>query len=74
MMDEERKGITERDVDDQLKKMPLKRFFKFYVKKGGFLDGATGLIFSVLYAWVHFMNWAKYWEFKFAPYGKAKHA
>lgn len=41
---------------------PLKRFFKFYVKKKGFLEGVYGLIFSVLFAWVHFLNWAKYWE------------
>jgi glycosyltransferase involved in cell wall biosynthesis len=64
MLDEERPGLTDKDVEYQLKKMPLKRFFKFYVKKAGFLDGATGLIFSVLYAWVHFLNWAKYWELK----------
>lgn len=42
--------------------MPLKRFFKFYVKKRGFLESRYGLIFSILFAWVHFLNWAKYWE------------
>ncbi|MBI3252165.1 MAG: glycosyltransferase family 2 protein [Candidatus Omnitrophica bacterium] len=41
---------------------PLKRFFKFYVRKKGFLDGMVGLIFSVLFAWVHFLNWVKLWE------------
>ena len=41
---------------------PLKRFFKFYIKKKGFLEGFYGLTFSVLFAWVHFVNWAKYWE------------
>lgn len=41
---------------------PLKRFFKFYVKKQGFREGIYGLIFSVLFAWVHFLNWTKYWE------------
>jgi glycosyltransferase involved in cell wall biosynthesis len=41
---------------------PLKLFWKFYVKKKGFLEGRYGLIFSVLFAWVHFLNWAKYWE------------
>lgn len=49
-------------VQYELKRKPLKRFFKFYVKKLGFLEGEYGLIFSVLFAWVHFMNWAKYWE------------
>lgn len=41
---------------------PLKRFWKFYVKKQGFREGIYGFIFSVLFAWVHFLNWAKYWE------------
>lgn len=41
---------------------PLKRFFKFYIKKKGFLEGIYGLIFSILFTWVHFLNWAKYWE------------
>ncbi len=45
-----------------LKIKPLKRFFKFYIRKRGFLDGTHGFIFSVLFAWVHFVNWAKYWE------------
>lgn len=52
----------ESEVLFQLTRKPLKRFFKFYVKKKGFLDGTHGLIFSVLFAWVHFINWAKYWE------------
>ena len=46
----------------QFKQKPLKRFFKFYIRKKGFLDGAHGFIFSVLFAWVHFLNWVKYWE------------
>ena len=45
-----------------LKIKPLKRFWKFYVKKQGFREGIYGFIFSVLFAWVHFLNWAKYWE------------
>ena len=54
--------LSEKEIEFQLKKKPLKRFFKFFIKKSGFLDGAHGLIFSVLFAWVHFINWAKYWE------------
>lgn len=46
----------------EITRRPLKRFFKFYVKKMGFMDGWHGLLFSVLFAWVHFINWAKYWE------------
>ncbi|MBI2095707.1 MAG: glycosyltransferase family 2 protein [Candidatus Omnitrophica bacterium] len=54
--------LHDRVVEHNLKRKPLKRFFKFYVKKRGFLDGMHGLVFSVLFAWVHFINWAKYWE------------
>ena len=54
--------LPEATVQFELKKKPLKRFFKFYIKKKGFLDGWHGLLFSVLFAWVHFINWAKYWE------------
>ena len=59
---EEKGRLTAPQIAHQLKKKPLKRFFKFYVKKKGFLDGMHGFIFSVLFAWVHFVNWAKYWE------------
>ncbi len=59
----EKEGILPAQiVEYNLKKKPLKRFLKFYVKNKGLLDGMHGLIFSVLFAWVHFINWAKYWE------------
>ncbi|NQT89743.1 MAG: glycosyltransferase family 2 protein [Candidatus Omnitrophica bacterium] len=54
--------LDEKTIRYNLTVMPLKRFWKFYVKKKGFLEGIYGLIFSVLFAWVHFLNWAKYWE------------
>ncbi len=54
----------EREIWFQVTKKPLKRFFKFYVKKRGFQDGIHGLFFSILFAWVHFINWAKTWELK----------
>ncbi len=41
---------------------PLKLFWKMYVKKMGFREGIYGFVFSILYAWVHFIKWAKYWE------------
>ena len=59
----EEKGILPAPkIQFELKKKPLKRFFKFYVRKKGFLDGVHGFVFSVLFAWVHFLNWVKYWE------------
>ena len=59
----EKKGVLpEETIRFELTRRPLKRFVKFYLKKHGFRDGAHGLFFSILYAWVHFINWAKYWE------------
>ncbi len=62
MLLEENKSMSEADILYNLKKKPLKRFWKFYFKKLAILDGRPGLVFSVLYAWVHFLNWVKYWE------------
>ena len=59
---EKHPSITPDKMKYELERKPLKRFFKFYFRKKGFMDGAHGLIFSVLFAWVHFMNWVKYWE------------
>ena len=54
--------LSDKEISFNLKVKPLKRFFKFYVRKRAFLDGVHGFLFSVLFAWVHFINWAKYWE------------
>ncbi len=59
---EEKGRLSEKEIQFNLRKKPLKRFFKFYVRKKGFLDGMHGFVFSALFAWVHFLNWAKYWE------------
>lgn len=37
-------------------------FWKSYVKKQGHKEGFYGLIFAVLFAFINFMKWAKYWE------------
>ncbi len=59
---EEKGCLPLNEINYNLYQKPVKRFFKFYVRKRGFLDGTHGFIFSVLFAWVHFINWAKYWE------------
>ena len=41
---------------------PIKIFWKIYIKKKGYRDGMVGLIFSVLFSFQHFLEWAKYWE------------
>lgn len=51
-----------RHITYQVGVRPLKLFWKCYVKKQGFREGMHGLLFSLLFAWVHFLTWAKYWE------------
>lgn len=53
--------LDPRMVRYQLIWRPLKLFWKSYVKKQGFREGWYGLVFAVLYAWVNFLKWAKYW-------------
>ena len=60
---EERGRIPERELRYQIMVKPAKLFWKMYVKKLGFLEGMHGLLFSGLFSFVHFMKWAKYWEF-----------
>ncbi len=59
---DERGVLDARFVRYQLTRKPLKLFWKSYVKKQGFREGWYGLVFAILYAWVHFVKWAKYWE------------
>lgn len=66
---EEQGRLPAQRVDYEIRRKPLKRFFKFYVRKRGILDGVHGFVFSVLFAWVHFINWAKYWELLNQPSG-----
>ncbi len=54
--------LPAREVRYQMAIRPLKLFWKSYVKKQGFREGWYGLVFAILYAWVHFLKWAKYWE------------
>ena len=54
--------LSQKIIMHNLKIKPLKRFWKFYIKKQGFREGIYGFIFSVLFAWVHFLNWSRYWE------------
>ncbi|MFH1412008.1 MAG: glycosyltransferase family 2 protein [Candidatus Omnitrophota bacterium] len=54
--------IDEKEVKYNIKVKPAKLFWKFYIKKKGFKEGMHGFIFSVLFAWVHFLKWAKYWD------------
>jgi ADP-heptose:LPS heptosyltransferase len=58
---------TEKDIDSKkiaynLKVKPFKLFRKMYFKNKGYREGMYGLVFSMLFAWVHFLKWAKVWE------------
>jgi glycosyltransferase involved in cell wall biosynthesis len=44
---------------------PLKLFKKMYFNKRGYKEGIYGFIFAVLFAFVHFLKWAKVWEKEF---------
>lgn len=54
--------VSLREIKYHLTLRPLKLFWKSYVKKKGYRDGMHGLIFSILFAFQHFLEWAKYWE------------
>lgn len=41
---------------------PFKLFWKLAIVKKGHRDGIVGIIFSMLYAFEHFLKWIKYWE------------
>jgi len=52
----------ERFIRKSILKRMRKVFWKVYVKKKGFLEGLHGLVFTILFMWVEFIKWAKYWE------------
>ncbi|MBF0493797.1 MAG: glycosyltransferase family 2 protein [Candidatus Omnitrophica bacterium] len=59
----ELKGVlSKKEIGYNLKVKPVKLFWKFYVKKRGYREGMHGFVFSLLFAWTHFIKWAKYWE------------
>lgn len=68
VMAEEPERVPARRVLYQAVVRPPKLLWKFYVKKRARRDGWHGLAFSVLYAFTHFLLWAKYWE---RTYGRA---
>lgn len=40
----------------------FKIFWKIYVKKKGYKEGLHGLVFAILFAFMNFLIWIKYWE------------
>jgi glycosyltransferase involved in cell wall biosynthesis len=57
-------AVPRKTVIYNLRIRPLKLFWKMYVKKKGYREGMHGLVFSILFAFVHFFKWAKYWDLR----------
>ena len=57
-----RGSVMDKEAIDFLMVKPFKLFRKFYIKKQGYRMGFRGFMFSFIFAWVHFIKWAKYWE------------
>ena len=59
----ETKGrLPMRTIWHQTTLKPFRLFRKIYFKKQGFREGMPGFLFAGLFAFVHFLKWAKYWE------------
>lgn len=60
--------LAEKIIRRGLINKSFKIFWKSYVKKQGYKEGVYGLIFAVLFSFINFLKWAKYWEL--IKYGK----
>lgn len=59
----EKNGILpEKVINKNLSGKTFKLFWKSYVKKHGYKEGGYGLIFAVLFAFINFLKWSKYYE------------
>ncbi len=54
--------LTDRNIRKGMIARSLKIFWKSYVKKQGYKEGIYGLVFAILFAFINFLKWAKYWE------------
>ncbi len=59
---DERPALSEKDVRREMIGRSFKTFWKSYVRKAGYKEGLYGLVFAVLFAFINFLKWAKYWE------------
>jgi glycosyltransferase involved in cell wall biosynthesis len=55
-------GLDIKEIKYNLTWKPLKLFRKMYFNKRGYKEGLYGLIFAILFSFVHFLKWAKVWE------------
>jgi len=59
---EQQGSVPSKTMISQVGWRPPKLFWKSYIKNHGYREGMCGLVFALLYAFVHVMFWAKYWE------------
>ena len=59
---EEKGVLSDRDIRRGMVSTSFKIFWKSFVKKQGYKEGFYGLAFSILFAFINFLKWAKYWE------------
>ena len=63
-MFKEKGALSDKEIRKNMIGKTLKIFWKSYVKKQGYKEGLYGLVFAILFAFINFMKWAKYWELK----------
>jgi (heptosyl)LPS beta-1,4-glucosyltransferase len=61
-MFKEKGALSGKEIRKNLINKSFKIFWKSYVRKQGYKEGLYGLVFAVLFAFINFMKWAKYWE------------
>jgi hypothetical protein len=54
--------LAEQDIRRNMINKSFKMFWKSYFKKQGRKEGVYGLVFAILFAFINFLKWAKYWE------------
>ncbi len=54
--------LHESEIKKRMLARAFKAFWKSYVKKQGYREGFYGLLFAILFSFIEFAKWAKYWE------------
>lgn len=61
-MFKEKGALPDKEIRKNMIGKSIKIFWKSYVKKQGYKEGTYGLVFAILFAFINFMKWAKYWD------------
>lgn len=67
IMREDEPPVPQRAIRYQMVIKPMKLLWKFLVKRHAYQDGMHGIVFAGLFAFTHFMLWAKYAELSQQP-------